>query len=63
MGNQRWQHHKGGGAPTSKSGMREDNVAPIKTKKWPAVPGNTQPKTRNYGMQKVKPGAASQGIC
>jgi len=63
MGNQRFQHFKKGGAETGHSGPRHDNVGPIKTKNWPGLPGKTQPKTRNHGMRKVKPGAASQGIC
>ena len=63
MGNKRFQKHKGGGAKTGHEGPRHDHVGPIKTKKWAGLPGGTQPKTRNFGMKKIKPGAASKGIC
>ena len=63
MPNKRFEKFKGGGAKTGQSGGKNDSVGPIKTKNWPGLPGGTQPKTRNFGMKKIKPGAASKGIC
>jgi len=62
MPNDRFSMFKGGGAKTGHEGPKHDNVGPIKTKNWPGLPGKTQPKTRNFGMKKIKPGAASQGV-
>jgi len=45
-----------------KTADRNDTVTGYKTKNWPGLPGGTQPKTRNFGMKKMKEGLAGKGV-
>jgi hypothetical protein len=62
MANKRFAKFRGKGAAPVQSGPRKDSVSPIKTKRWPDIPGKTQPKTRNFGFRKVPGGAAEKGV-
>ena len=62
MPNERFSKFPSTGAKTGSRGPRHDSVMPIKTKKWPDIPGKTQPKTRNFGAKHMKQGAASKGV-
>lgn len=62
MANKRWAKFKGGGAKTGQVGKKHDSVNPIKTMKWPDVPGKTNPKIRNFGFRKVPGGASEKGV-
>ncbi len=62
MGNKRFQSHKSMGAKTGHEGKKHDMVGPIKTKKWPGVPGKTGSKFTKQGFPKKRQGAAEEGI-
>ena len=62
MGNQRFQRHGSKTGPKTAEGPRHDNVGPMKTKKWPGLPGKTGSAFRNQGFPKKRQGAAEKGI-
>ncbi|MHC4179978.1 MAG: hypothetical protein ACYSWU_20935 [Planctomycetota bacterium] len=62
MANKRYAKFPSKGAQTGQSGPRKDSVEPVKTKKWPGVPGRTNPTRRNYGMKEMKQGLDPEGV-